>query len=102
MYLLGISKYDKGEVPQYDLFEYNEKNNKLLTNIIEEIKNILKDFKFSSIEDKKKNINKFYKSMDKYIKMSNIELINSYTLSSSKPKQQTINSSTKNISTTIK
>jgi len=75
MYLLGIDNFNNNKVPDYDLFEYNDENNKLLIEVIKIIQLKLKGFKFFTIESKNKIINDFHKSMKKYMELSNIDLI---------------------------
>ena len=78
MVLLAILKSEQGHVPDYDLFEYNEKNNAKLREVCEDLKSKIKEFKYMKTEDKKDIINKFYSFLNTYMKMSHIELLQNY------------------------
>ena len=78
MNLLAILKSEEGDVPDYDLFEYNEKNNVKLREVCEDLKLKIIKFKFMKIKYKKDNIDQFYDYLHTYIIMNSMELIQKY------------------------
>jgi len=75
-----IEKSLKIEKTKKSFFEYNKKNNKKMSLIIEDIENNLKLFEEMSFEDKIKNINKVFKLFQPYLASPGYVILDEYKI----------------------
>ena len=73
-----IEKSSKGEKVKESFFEHNEKNNKKMSLIIEDIENNLKVFDEMSSEDKIENINNVFKLFQPYLSSPGYIILDEY------------------------